>query len=231
VLPIVLLLFAAAEPLEQDSAFLDGRELYEQLRPAEAIRSFELSLSRSGRTDGEKARLRAWIGLCRGVSGDLEGSRRELELALDLDPMVALPDGAPPKIVGVFDEARAARAPPPAEDPEPTPARGPEAVDVAPPIEPTASDGGALALWGAIGAGVLGGAGVMGLLAGSSYAVDAALLDAEADREDVTQRQALDTIDDARRSAAAANTLLITSGVLAAGSVGLDVFALLAEDL
>jgi hypothetical protein len=229
----LLLALSAAQPLDMDSAFLDGRDLYEKLRPEEALRSFELALGRPGRTDEEKARLHVWMALCHGVSGELEVARGEIELAFELHDAVTLPEGAPPKVAGLFHEVKEARRPPEPTPPPVEPEPSPELTVAEPELQPQPASergDGTLVLWSAVGAAAFGGAAVASLVGASFFAVDATALNAEANRDDATQVEVVTALQGARGSASAAYALLGTSGLLTAGGVTFAVLAMLGGD-
>ena len=105
--PWLLLVLLSASTLEERADFQKGQTLYEELEFEAALVEFQGAAAAPGLTPEEKARVLVWVSISAASTGDMSGARSAVEQAYDVDPNVAMPASAPPKLREFFDEVRA----------------------------------------------------------------------------------------------------------------------------
>lgn len=160
---VLALLCTAAAPLA------DGIALYQSLEFERAAIHFQGIVLDAEAPAAERAQASMWAGLSLGQLGDVEGARKAFALAVAADATVAAPADAPPALLAILEEERAAMAARPRPAPAPAPAP-PTPVDPPAPVPgaPAVSDSDG-ASWPAIGSGVLAGVLVVGATAAGVY--------------------------------------------------------------
>jgi hypothetical protein len=136
----LLAALAVAVPIEGDAEFMAAVQKYRDLDVAGAIAGFEQVDDRDLSLE-EHALIAAWLGLSHAQQNDLDAARAQFERAVKLDPEVALPEKASPKITKLFDDVRAEVAPARAP-PDTAPADPPRVDDDAPPDAGRAANSG-----------------------------------------------------------------------------------------
>lgn len=213
-------------PLEEDLAFVEGRRLYDELEPARAVFKFREALRTEGRSDEDLATIHVWLGLTYAQLGEIGTAQESFGDALALDPDAALPGEPSPKIVELFDEARAEAPAPASAPPDEASAGAPDAPSPAPSAGAAGPGlGPKLWIYGAAGAGVA--AAALGVV-GGVLGLQVLTIQQAANAPDVTQVEAKTRLDEAEPLALATNVLFVAAGAaaVAAGALGGAYFVL-----
>ncbi len=206
----LLLAMPLALPLDDDPAFVEGRQLYQASEYEQAVFRFQATALVADRPAPERARALMWLGLAYAGVGDSAAARRSFEDALRMDAQIAIPVEVSPKIEVEFQAVRAALAAaaapsaPASSDEPPHPAVSPAAPNRG---DPWVLAGGI----GALGAlCVIAGAVATGLAIANKGVID----DPEAFQDDAARAQ----VD--RDVQVVAATALFGAGVLLFGGSG-----------
>lgn len=160
------LLLLAPVGLDEDPRVQEAQQLYRDVEFERATISFQEAALDPALSDEERAVVMVWIGMCRAQLGDFESAGNAIDQAVLLDPKVAPPRAAPPRVKEMLEQARASAAKTAAAAPEPEP-EAPAEVESVP--EPTSDEGGG-------GGDVLGTVGWVAAGAGGLALVGAAVL-------------------------------------------------------
>jgi tetratricopeptide (TPR) repeat protein len=218
---VVLGVVALASPLAEDIAFLEGQRLYNELEPAKAVFRFREALEREGRSEFERALVHAWLGLTYAQLGELDEAQASFDAAARLDAAIELPADAPPKVMEMWETARAAAAEQAVVEPA-APTEGQ--------IEPEGpSTDAAGPSWLTLGAAATGALSVAALSGGVLFGVQALVAQEAGRAPDATQVEAATQLDAAQGSALLANAMYGTSALLAGSTAAILVVALLEE--
>jgi hypothetical protein len=158
-----LVLLAGA--LEDHPAFVEGQNLYRDLEFEVAAEKFRAASEDGELEAADRATALVWEGMCWAGIGDEGKARGVLKSALEIDPEVALPEIAPPKVRQLVDElidevAGVGAVEEVAPQPEPQPESQPE---------PEAEAGGELPMM-MIAGGSVAGLGALAVVAGGGLA-------------------------------------------------------------
>lgn len=212
---LALLLCAQAPDAPADAALDEATQLYRDTEYELAGERFEAIATSPARSLGARARARMYVGLSQAGMGDMVAARRHLAAALALDETVALPPRAPPPIVAMFNELRAAvpsieplAAPPPAAAPPWTAPPPPEQLPL-----------GTLGIGGLVSVGV----GTVFLVAAGALGAMAAEAHARAQNKDTFSTDAQAALETANAGLAGVALFASLGVVLAAGGVVLVV--------
>jgi len=92
-------------------------QLYYEGRYQRAEQALLKALESPDLDEGRKIGALQYLAFCQVALGDTDSARQTFERVLTLRPDFVLPAGTPPKITTLFEEVRAASAPPPAPEP------------------------------------------------------------------------------------------------------------------
>lgn len=101
----VLIAIACADALAQDADA--GREAYLAADFPAAAAAFERALGADARSREDALEAHRHLATLRFVVGDVDAARAHTSAALTLDRDAQPPEGSPPEVSGLFDEARA----------------------------------------------------------------------------------------------------------------------------
>ena len=197
---LLLLSFAAAEPLSENPVFEIALASYRDLEFERALAILDDLDGNAARfADKDRALLQLWRGIVQTQLGERDAADAAIESALDLAPSIVVPADAPPAFVHRVQTLQAARLEKVVETPTPDPPDG-IAPDPAPVVEVNAN--------GTIGLSLLVGGGAVALASAVALVVVDGALGTPAD---FGERQTLSGV-------AGVSAVLAGVGVIAAGA-------------
>jgi hypothetical protein len=118
---LLLVVLAAAAPLEEDERFVEARRHFDDFDLVGAKARFELVLLRDDLEAEERARVYLWIGLCEAENGRIEQAEVAFEEAAAWAPKIKALGNMSPKVREMLEVARerAKDRPSPAQPVEP----------------------------------------------------------------------------------------------------------------
>ncbi len=106
-LALALVLIAS---LDGNTAFVEGKKLYDKFEYEQAVFRFEKVAVSPGLTNTDRATALVWLALSEAGVGDFDATRRAFEDACRADATVKLPLEVSAKLQKIFDEAKATAA-------------------------------------------------------------------------------------------------------------------------
>jgi hypothetical protein len=210
---VVLSVMLFASGVEEDPRFVDALQRFEDMDTAGALEALRGLLDDDALADADRATVELWVGVNLCELGEYENAGVSFERAIRLDPLVALPADASPRVLQEINQARArVRDSASVDEPEPDPP--PEAAPPSP-DRATAEPEPAFPWLLVSGAGVAA-AGVAAAGLGASFGL-LALSQREGAVVASSAADALGELEDARTSALVANAMYIAGGALLVG--------------
>jgi hypothetical protein len=105
-LPVVVMMLAAAQSADVPPSLANARERAEELRFEEAVVEYQRYLGEVGRPVAERAGALVELGFVHHLLNDEVSARQRVTEALELDPGLKLPDDAPAKQVAFLEAVR-----------------------------------------------------------------------------------------------------------------------------